>query len=127
MGLINDMKVIFQSHNNTKRDRKNPDCWNLTNDMPVLTGKVIIVTGTTSGLGEGISKHLINKGAKVYMLARNTEKGQQYAKDLNQEAEKIEKGRIPGGHSVFVKCDFADLSSVRKAAEEIKQKEEAVS
>lgn len=38
-----------------------------------LTGKTAIVTGASSGLGAAIAEALVNKGALVYGLARNTE------------------------------------------------------
>ena len=39
-----------------------------------LTGRVVIVTGTSSGLGYAFSKALAENGAKVAALARRKEK-----------------------------------------------------
>ncbi len=47
--------------------------WN-TQNIPDQKGKVIIVTGATSGIGKEISKVLAQKGASVILAARNIEK-----------------------------------------------------
>ena len=39
-----------------------------------FTGKRILVTGASSGIGAAISKELSSCGAEVIMVARNTEK-----------------------------------------------------
>ena len=42
-----------------------------------LNGKVIIVTGSTQGLGEGIARYLAQLGAKsIVICGRNQEKGE---------------------------------------------------
>ena len=46
------------------------------NDIPDLTGKVIIVTGGNSGLGYESVKALSGKGAQVVLASRNLEKGE---------------------------------------------------
>ncbi|KAK9238230.1 hypothetical protein V1525DRAFT_375583 [Lipomyces kononenkoae] len=49
-----------------------PDVFNFTfNDIPDLEGKVAIVTGGNSGLGEVISRELARKGCKVYIASRS--------------------------------------------------------
>jgi len=39
-----------------------------------LKGKVVIVTGASSGIGEALSRRLMTEGARVVMAARNEEK-----------------------------------------------------
>ncbi len=39
-----------------------------------IASKTAIVTGASSGIGASFSKALIDKGAKVYGLARSTDK-----------------------------------------------------
>lgn len=41
-----------------------------------LEGKTAIVTGSTSGIGEGIVKVFASEGAKVVVIGRREEKGQ---------------------------------------------------
>lgn len=57
-----------------------------------ITGKVFIVTGGASGLGEGTARMLANKGGVVVIADMQTEKGQAVASEI-------------GGH--FVKCDVS--------------------
>ena len=47
--------------------------WNESN-IPDQSGKVFVVTGTTSGLGEETARVLSRKNATVIMAARNIKK-----------------------------------------------------
>ncbi|MFY9922667.1 MAG: SDR family NAD(P)-dependent oxidoreductase [Mycobacterium sp.] len=69
-----------------------------------LTGKRIIVTGATNGVGLGTARALTRAGAHVVMAVRNTELGAQRAKEI-------------GGSTSIAKIDLADLSSVRAFAD----------
>jgi NAD(P)-dependent dehydrogenase (short-subunit alcohol dehydrogenase family) len=69
-----------------------------------IAGKVFIVTGGASGLGEGAARMLAAAGGKVVVADLQAERGQQVAAEL-------------GG--VFVKCDVsqeADGQAVVAAA-----------
>jgi NAD(P)-dependent dehydrogenase (short-subunit alcohol dehydrogenase family) len=65
-----------------------------------LTGKRIIVTGATNGVGLGTARLLAHAGAHVILAVRNTELGAQRAAEI-------------GGSTSIAKLDLADLSSVR--------------
>ena len=56
-----------------------------------LTGKRIIVTGATNGVGLGTARALTRAGAHVIMAVRNTDLGAQRAKTLLEQtgAEEI--------------------------------------
>lgn len=68
-----------------------------------LTGKRVIVTGATNGVGLGTSRALANAGAHVILAVRNTDLGAQRAAELS----------AIGGSTSVLKLDLADLSSVR--------------
>ena len=65
-----------------------------------LTGKRVIVTGATNGVGLGTTRALAKAGAHVILAVRNTELGARRAAEV-------------GGSTSVVKLDLADLSSVR--------------
>ncbi|KAJ7452771.1 hypothetical protein B0H11DRAFT_2072939 [Mycena galericulata] len=83
-------------------------------DIPDLTGQVIIVTGGSSGVGKETVKVLLQHTAKVYIAARNEENARAVIKDLQSQT---------GNEAQFLHLDLADLHSVKRAAEEFKQKE----
>lgn len=68
-----------------------------------LTGKRVIVTGATNGVGLGTARALARAGAHVILAVRNTELGAQRASEIS----------AIGGSTSVVKLDLADLSSVR--------------
>jgi NAD(P)-dependent dehydrogenase (short-subunit alcohol dehydrogenase family) len=68
-----------------------------------LSGKRIIVTGATNGVGLGTSRALAKAGAHVILAVRNTELGEQRAAEISSV----------GGSTSVLKLDLADLSSVR--------------
>jgi NAD(P)-dependent dehydrogenase (short-subunit alcohol dehydrogenase family) len=66
-----------------------------------LTGKRVIVTGATNGVGLGTAHALAKAGAHVILAVRNSELGKQRAAEI-------------GGSTEVVRLDLADLSSVRE-------------
>lgn len=81
-----------------------------TNDIPDLTGGVIIVTGATSGLGKEAARVLAGKGAHVVMAVRNIEKGEKVACEIKSE--------FPNAKLDIRKLDLASLKSVQDFSEE---------
>lgn len=81
-------------------------------NIPDLTGKVIIVTGGNSGLGFESVKAFAQNGADVVLTSRNTEKG---------EAAKKEMGEVKGSIDVM-QLDLQDFSSIEQFATSFKQK-----
>lgn len=72
-------------------------------DVPDQRGRVVIVTGASSGLGAEATRVLAEAGAKVVMACRDQEKAQAVA------------GAIEGDIDVR-RLDLADMSSVRAFA-----------
>ena len=75
-----------------------------------LTGKRIVITGTSSGLGEESARALAAKGASVTMAARNPEK--------NQAAAERIRASVPGADLELRTLDLGSLESVRTFAKE---------
>lgn len=65
-----------------------------------LSGKSIVVTGASSGIGKGIAILLSKSGANVIMVARNSDRLQEMYSELE-----------PGSHSYYVQ-DLSDLSAI---------------
>jgi len=76
-------------------------------------GRVVIVTGSSSGIGYEAARVLANKNATVIIAVRNLEKG-------NVALEKIKAG-FPEADARVMEIDLADLESVQKFAEQFKQ------
>ena len=72
---------------------------------PDRTGRTVLVTGATSGLGLASARALARAGARVLLGARDPERG------------KAALERVPG--SELVELDLVDLHSVRSAAADV--------
>lgn len=57
--------------------------------MTVLTGKIAVVTGAGSGIGEAIATLLHEEGVKVILAGRNKDKLQNVANQLAQDSVKV--------------------------------------
>lgn len=73
-----------------------------------LTGRVALVTGASSGLGEHFAQVLAEAGAKVVIAARRVDR-------LRHLAERIKSA---GGDAAAVAMDVTDRDSVKAAFEE---------
>jgi NAD(P)-dependent dehydrogenase (short-subunit alcohol dehydrogenase family) len=74
-------------------------------DLFSLTGRVAVVTGGSSGIGEGMAAALAGAGAAVVLVARDAERLGSAVKGLSGEAS-------------WVSADLADRASVQRAADE---------
>ena len=71
--------------------------------MENVKGKVVAVTGASSGIGEAIARHLASLGAKVVLGARRTENLGAISKSIQED----------GGEVVFTKLDVTQPEDVR--------------
>ena len=69
-----------------------------------VKGKVVVVTGGTSGIGEATAIKLAAAGAKVAIVARDPEKAQLTLAKIKEF----------GGTAKFYSCDLSDLASCDK-------------
>ena len=78
-----------------------------------MEGKVIIVTGSNSGIGKETAKSLVGMGATVVMAVRNRERGERAREEIVAET---------GNESVSVMvCDVASRDSIKRFAEAFKE------
>jgi NAD(P)-dependent dehydrogenase (short-subunit alcohol dehydrogenase family) len=76
-------------------------------DLPDMTGRTVVVTGATSGIGLLTARELARVGARVILAVRDPDKGERVAAALPSGAKvKVEVRRL----------DVADLASVRAFA-----------
>lgn len=86
-----------------------------TDDLPRktddLTGKVVVVTGASGGVGRAVARLLGAEGADVALIARGT---------TGLAAAAVDVGAA-GGSGMVYEADVADYRQVRAAAEQIEQ------
>ena len=74
-----------------------------------LTGKVAVVTGASSGLGQQFARALSEQGCDVAILARRKERLEEFSKELKQN-----------GHDCLpVSCDVTDEASIKEAVKAV--------
>lgn len=74
-----------------------------------LTGKIALVTGASSGIGEAVAVTLAKAGAFVYVADIDEENGKRVAKQITNE----------GGQAGFLKLDVAENDDCLCAAETV--------
>ena len=84
--------------------------WNIDN-ITDQSGKVVVITGASSGLGKEAAKQLAGKNATLVLAVRNLKK----AEDVKQEI----LSRYPQSDIKIKHLDLGNLSSIKQFAEEI--------
>ncbi|UII24025.1 SDR family oxidoreductase [Fulvivirga ligni] len=72
--------------------------------MENIKGKVVVITGASSGFGKITAEYLSEKGAVVALGARSTDKIEKLAKEINDK----------GGKAIAVTTDVTDKDQVKK-------------
>jgi len=75
-----------------------------------LSGRVILITGATSGFGKVVAEQLISQGAHIIMASRGAELGKQVAAALTASGP---------GKAEYHKLDLGSFASVRAFADHI--------
>ncbi|MER5596295.1 SDR family oxidoreductase [Streptomyces sp. NPDC002265] len=74
-----------------------------------LNGRVAVITGASSGIGEATAEQLAAQGARVAVLARRAER-------LDSLVDRIEKS---GGDALALTVDVTDTAAVQAAADRV--------
>ena len=108
--VIDDTIVL--SYGNTGYKFRQALLWNHADLNADLTGKVCAITGANSGIGLAAARQLARRGATIYLLARNLERGAAAQARISAEA----------GHArVYLEAiDLSSQASVRACADRIK-------
>ena len=80
-----------------------------TQNQGTLEGRVAVITGASSGIGEATAKALAARGARVALLARRKDR----LEALNGEIQKA------GGQSAVWQIDVTDRKAVERVAAEV--------
>jgi len=87
-------------------------------DERSLVGRVVVMTGATSGLGLEATRAFARMGATVEIIARNARKAEATCAEIRQETGNPKVG--------FVIADTGDLAALRRAASELVQRHPAI-
>lgn len=82
------------------------------NDVPDQSGRVVIVTGSNTGLGFDTARVLAERGAQVVLAVRNADKGEAACEKIRQS--------VPKAKVSTQQLDLGSLESVRTAAAELR-------
>jgi NAD(P)-dependent dehydrogenase (short-subunit alcohol dehydrogenase family) len=87
-------------------------------DQYDLTGRVVVITGATSGLGRAAAEILAGNGATIEVVARNEERALALVGELGAGAPDAPHG--------YVCADMGDLHAVRAAAETLRTRHDRI-
>jgi NAD(P)-dependent dehydrogenase (short-subunit alcohol dehydrogenase family) len=105
--LKNENKIKRKENKMSKKEK-----WT-TDNIGDQSGRVAIVTGSSSGIGYEAARVLANKNAEVIIAVRNQQKG-------NKAVEKIKSQNQKANIKVML-LDLASLKSIIKFTDEFKQ------
>jgi dehydrogenase/reductase SDR family member 12 len=87
--------------------RKRLEHWSSLDDYS-LTGRVMVLTGATSGLGYAAAEQLATCGATLVLVGRNADRNERVVAQLIEAAGNASITQVP--------CDMGDLDQVRELA-----------
>jgi len=86
-----------------------PDLFKDRSLSGAVRGKVVLITGASSGIGKATAVKVADAGATVLLVARSVEK-------LEETKREIEAG---GGTAHVHRCDMAEIEDIERMAEEV--------
>ena len=82
------------------------------NELFNIKDNVVVITGGTGVLGRCIAKYLAKEGAKVVILGRKENVGNEIVEDIRKD----------GGEAMFLKTDVMDIATVEQNCKDIMAK-----
>src|ERR1700693_1672481 len=76
--------------------------------MTSISGKVALITGGTSGIGEAVAELFAHEGAKVAITGRNESRGHAVTARILES----------GGKAIFLRTDVRRAAECRRAVDE---------
>jgi NAD(P)-dependent dehydrogenase (short-subunit alcohol dehydrogenase family) len=86
-----------------------PDLFKDRSLSGAVRGKVVLITGASSGIGKATAVKVADAGATVLLVARSAEK-------LEETREEI---AAAGGSAHIHRCDMSDIEDIERMAEEV--------
>jgi hypothetical protein len=80
-------------------------------DLPDLSGKTYLLTGSTSGIGRDAARRLGARGATVLVHGRDADAGRAVVREVADA----------GGNAAFLRADFASVDAVRDLARAVRE------
>lgn len=90
----------------------------INNHTQDMTGKVVVITGTTSGTGFICAREVAKKGAAIVLLNRKSKRAVLALQQL--------QAAVPNGFFDAIECDLQDFASVHQAIQAITSKYEVI-
>jgi NAD(P)-dependent dehydrogenase (short-subunit alcohol dehydrogenase family) len=78
--------------------------------LPDLTGKVVLVTGSTDGLGRDVARRIAAAGAHVLVTGRSAERGDSLVDEITKSGK---------GSAKFYRADLSSMAEVRRLADDV--------
>ncbi|KAG8909258.1 hypothetical protein FRC00_010435 [Tulasnella sp. 408] len=94
-------------------------------DVVNLSGRTAVVTGGTAGIGYEVAKTLALAGARVVLLSRKQEHGEEAMSTIKTLAAEDPNNTVDIDIE-FVQCDFGNLAKVKEVADKIREKEQRI-
>lgn len=89
----------------------------LENTSGSMDGKVVLITGGTSGIGKATATALAAMGARVVLTGRNEERGERAVQEIQRES---------GSEVSLMLADLAVQADVRRLAEEFQERHDRI-
>ncbi len=78
--------------------------------LPDMTGKVVLITGSTDGLGRDVARRIAAAGAHILVTGRSVERGDSLVAEIARSGK---------GSAKFYRADLASLDQVRSLADAV--------